>query len=210
MPVYCAKHSCYTKIMNRCPWAESGDNERIYHDTEWGAPLYDDQKLFELLCLEGAQAGLSWSTILAKRVGYQQAFHQFAIARVAAMTDAELEALTHDTRIVRNRRKIYAVRNNAQAALQVIRRHGSLQAYLWGLAGGAPVQNRWQSVGDVPADTATSQAMSAQLKRDGFSFVGPTTCYAFMQAAGMVNDHVVACFRYEECAALGAASRKGD
>lgn len=188
--------------MNRCSWAESGDNERAYHDTEWGVPLYDDQKLFELLCLEGAQAGLSWSTILAKRVGYQQVFHQFAIARVAAMTDAELEDLTQDARVVRNRRKIYAVRANAQAALQAINQHGSLQAYLWDLAGGAPVQHHWQSVGDVPADTATSRAMSTQLKRDGFAFVGPTTCYAFMQAAGMVNDHVVGCFRYEECAAL--------
>lgn len=204
MPVYCAKHSCYTIIMNRCPWAESGDNERTYHDTEWGVPLYDDQKLFELLCLEGAQAGLSWSTILAKRAGYRQAFHQFEITKVAAMTDAELEALTHDTRIVRNRRKIYAVRSNAQAALRAARQHGSLQAYLWGLAGGAPVQNHWQIARDVPADTATSRAMSVQLKRDGFAFVGPTTCYAFMQAAGMVNDHVVACFRYGECAALGA------
>lgn len=188
--------------MNRCSWAESGDNERAYHDTEWGVPLYDDQKLFELLCLEGAQAGLSWSTILTKRAGYQQAFHQFVIARVAAMTDAELEALTQDARIVRNRRKIYAVRTNAQAALQAIHQHSSLRAYLWGLAGGAPVQHHWQSARDVPADTATSRAMSAQLKRDGFAFVGPTTCYAFMQAAGMVNDHMVGCFRYEECAAL--------
>ena len=180
------------------------DNERTYHDTEWGVPLYDDQKLFELLCLEGAQAGLSWSTILAKRAGYRQAFHQFEITKVAAMMDAELEALTHDTRIVRNRRKIYAVRSNAQAALRATGQYGSLQAYLWGLAGGAPVQNRWHSVQDVPADTAKSRAMSAQLKRDGFAFVGPTTCYAFMQAAGMVNDHVVGCFRYGECAALGA------
>ena len=183
-------------IMNRCPWAECSDSERTYHDTEWGVPLYDDQKLFELLCLEGAQAGLSWSTVLAKRAGYQQAFYQFEITKVAAMTDAELEALTQDTRIVRNRRKIYAVRGNAQAALRAARQHGSLQAYLWGLAGGAPV--------------ATSRAMSAQLKRDGFSFVGPTTCYAFMQAAGMVNDHMMECFRHKECAALGAASRKGD
>lgn len=194
--------------MNRCPWAELSDNERIYHDTEWGVPLYDDQKLFELLCLEGAQAGLSWSTILAKRAGYRQAFYQFDITKVAAMTDAELEALTQDARIVRNRRKIYAVRTNAQAALQAIHQHGSLRAYLWGLAGGAPVQHHWQSVGDVPADTATSRAMSAQLKRDGFSFVGPTTCYAFMQAAGMVNDHVVGCFRYEECAALGSKGNR--
>lgn len=188
----------------RCAWAQGGQAEQVYHDTEWGVPLYDDQKLFELLCLEGAQAGLSWSTILVKRAGYQQAFHQFAIARVAAMTDAELEALTHDTRIVRNRRKIYAVRTNAQAALRAIQYHGSLQAYLWGLVGGAPVQHHWQSVGDVPADTATSRAMSTQLKRDGFSFVGPTTCYAFMQAVGMVNDHEVACFRHGECAALGS------
>ena len=195
-------------IMNRCPWAECSDTERIYHDTEWGVPLYDDQKLFELLCLEGAQAGLSWSTILAKRAGYRQVFYQFEITKVAAMTDAELEALTQDARVVRNRRKIYAVRSNAQAALQVIRRHGSLQAYLWGLAGGAPVQNRWHSARDVPADTATSRAMSAQLKRDGFAFVGPTTCYAFMQAAGMVNDHVVGCFRYEECAALGSKGNR--
>ena len=195
-------------VVVRCAWAQGSQAEQVYHDTEWGVPLYDDQKLFELLCLEGAQAGLSWSTILAKRAGYQQVFHQFVIARVAAMTDAELEALTHDTHIVRNRRKIYAVRSNAQAALRAARQHGSLQAYLWGLAGGAPVQNHWQSARDVPADTATSRAMSAQLKRDGFAFVGPTTCYAFMQAAGMVNDHVVGCFRYGECAALGSKSNR--
>ena len=194
----------------RCAWAQGSQVEQVYHDTEWGVPLYDDQKLFELLCLEGAQAGLSWSTILAKRAGYQQAFYQFEITKVAAMTDAELEALTQDARIVRNRRKIYAVRSNAQAVLRAIRKHGSLQAYLWSLASGAPVQNNWHSARDVPADTATSRAMSAQLKRDGFAFVGPTTCYAFMQAAGMVNDHMMECFRHKECAALGAASRKGD
>ena len=192
----------------RCAWAQGNQAEQVYHDTEWGVPLYDDQKLFELLCLEGAQAGLSWSTILAKRAGYQQTFYQFEITKVAAMTDAELEALTQDARIVRNRRKIYAMRSNAQAALRAARQHGSLQAYLWGLAGGAPVQNHWQSVGDVPADTPTSRAMSAQLKRDSFAFVGPTTCYAFMQAAGMVNDHVVECFRYVECAALGSKSNR--
>lgn len=192
----------------RCAWAQGSQAEQVYHDTEWGVPLYDDQKLFELLCLEGAQAGLSWSTILAKRAGYQQAFYQFEITKVAAMADTELEALTQDARIVRNRRKIYAVRSNAQAALRATGQHGSLQAYLWSLAGGAPVQNNWQSVGDVPADTTTSRAMSAQLKRDGFAFVGPTTCYAFMQAAGMVNDHVVGCFRYEECAALGSKSNR--
>ena len=192
----------------RCAWAQGSQAEQVYHDTEWGVPLYDDQKLFELLCLEGAQAGLSWSTILAKRAGYRQAFYQFEITKVAAMTDAELEALTHDTRIVRNRRKIYAVRGNAQAALRATGQYGSLQAYLWGLAGGAPVQHHWHTASDVPADTTTSQAMSAQLKRDGFSFVGPTTCYAFMQAAGMVNDHVVGCFRYEECAALGSKSNR--
>ena len=191
-----------------CAWAQGSQVEQVYHDTEWGVPLYDDQKLFELLCLEGAQAGLSWSTILAKRAGYQQAFYQFDITKVAAMTDAELEALTQDARIVRNRRKIYAVRSNAQAALRATGQYGSLQAYLWGLAGGAPVQNNWQSVGDVPADTAKSRAMSAQLKRDGFAFVGPTTCYAFMQATGMVNDHVVGCFRYEECAALGSKGNR--
>ena len=194
--------------MNRCPWAELSDNERTYHDTEWGVPLYDDQKLFELLCLEGAQAGLSWSMILAKRAGYRQAFYQFDITKVAAMTDAELEALMQNACIVRNRRKIYATRGNAQAALRAASQHGSLQAYLWGLAGGAPVQNHWHTASDVPADTATSRAMSAQLKRDGFAFVGPTTCYAFMQAAGMVNDHVVECFRYRECAALGSKSNR--
>ena len=145
---------------------------------------------------------------MAKRAGYQQAFYQFEITKVAAMADTELEALTQDARIVRNRRKIYAVRSNAQAALRATGQHGSLQAYLWSLAGGVPVQNNWQSVGDVPADTTTSRAMSAQLKRDGFAFVGPTTCYAFMQAAGMVNDHVVGCFRYEECAALGSKSNR--
>ncbi len=194
--------------MNRCPWAECSDTERAYHDSEWGVPLYDDQKLFELPCLEGAQAAQSWSKIFAKRAGCRQALYQFDITKVAAMTDAELEALMQNACIVRNRRKIYAVRTNAQAALRAIRQHGSLQAYLWGLAGGAPVQNCWHSVQDVPADTATSRAMSTQLKRDGFAFVGPTMCYAFMQAAGMVNDHVVGCFRYRECAALGSKSNR--
>jgi len=181
----------------RCGWAEKGDEAyKAYHDTEWGVPVHDDRALFEFLTLEGAQAGLSWASILVRRAGYRASFLDWDIPRVAAMTDAELEALMAGGPIIRNRLKIWSTRDNARVALEVIATHGSLDAYLWGLAGGAPVVNAWTASADVPATTPVSDAMSKALRKRGFRFVGSTICYAFMQATGMVNDHLVTCFRH--------------
>ncbi len=171
---------------------------RAYHDQEWGVPHHDDRALFELLTLEGAQAGLSWRTILARRDAYRDAYHGFDIARVAAMDDAALENLLVASGIIRNRLKVFSVRDNARTALDVIREHGSLDAYLWSFVGGAPVVNRPRTSGDVPAKTEVSDRMSKTLAKRGFRFVGSTICYAFMQATGMVNDHLTTCFRYKE------------
>jgi DNA-3-methyladenine glycosylase I len=184
--------------MQRCVWAEQSTIECEYHDHEWGVPLHDDQKLFEFLCLEGAQAGLSWRTVLEKRARYLQVFHAFEIGRVAKMTDRELEKRLTDPGIIRNRLKVHAMRDNARAALRVIEDEGSLDAYLWSFVDGAPIKNRWKHAGEVPADTPRSQDMSKSLKKRGFRFVGPTICYAFMQATGMVNDHLLTCFRHEQ------------
>lgn len=169
-----------------------------YHDREWGVPHRDDRALFELLTLEGAQAGLSWRTILARRDEYRRAFHDFDIARVAAMRDAALEKLLASSGIIRNRLKIWSVRDNARTALDVIAEHGSLDAYLWSFVDGKPLVNRWNSSKEVPAKTELSDRMSKALAKRGFRFVGSTICYAFMQATGMVNDHLVSCFRYKE------------
>jgi DNA-3-methyladenine glycosylase I len=171
---------------------------RAYHDAEWGVPHHDDRALFELLTLEGAQAGLSWRTILARREQYQTAYHGFEIARVARMRDATLEKLLTASGIIRNRLKVYAVRENARVALEVIAEHGSLDAYLWSFVGGTPLVNRWRESNEVPATTPLSDRMSKALAKRGFRFVGSTICYAFMQATGMVNDHLISCFRYEE------------
>lgn len=179
---------------------------QAYHDREWGVPLHDDRRLFEFLCLEGAQAGLSWRTILDKRARYRQRFHDFELAQVAAMSDAELTSCLHDAGLVRNRRKLWAVRDNARAALQVVADHGSLDAWLWSLAGDAVRVNHWATAAEVPASTPTSERMSRALKKQGFRFVGPTICYAFMQATGMVNDHLDSCFRHAECARLADAA----
>jgi len=182
---------------SRCHWAANGDPlMRDYHDTEWGVPLHDDRALFEFLCLEGAQAGLSWRTVLAKRDNYRKAFHQFEIARVAAMTDRELGKLLLDPGIIRNRLKVSSTRDNAIAALDVIAEFGSLDVYLWSFVDGKPLRNRWRSQGEVPASTALSDRMSKALKKRGFRFVGTTICYSLLQATGMVNDHLVGCFRY--------------
>ncbi|HVY17303.1 MAG TPA: DNA-3-methyladenine glycosylase I [Rhodopila sp.] len=180
----------------RCHWAMT-DNKAMqaYHDTEWGVPEHDDRTLFELLTLEGAQAGLSWSTVLARRDAYRKAFHGFDIDRVARMADAELEALIADSPLIRNRLKIYSVRDNAQAAQAAIRRHGSLDRYLWSFVDHTPTRNGWTERSQVPATTPVSDAMSKALKKAGFRFVGSTICYAFMQATGMVDDHLVSCFR---------------
>jgi len=182
----------------RCGWAPLDDPEYLaYHDEEWGVPVHDDARLFEMLTLEGAQAGLSWSTILHKREGYRRAFARFDATKVARFTDAKLEQLLQDPSIVRNRLKVASTVANARATLAVRDETGSLDTYLWGLAGGTPTVNRWRG-GDIPAETPASRAMSKDLKRRGFRFVGPTVCYAFMQATGMVNDHVTSCFRYAE------------
>ena len=185
----------------RCHWAGDGELMQAYHDTEWGVPLHDDRVLFEFLCLEGAQAGLSWRTVLNKRDHYRRAFHDFDIARVAAMKDRELENLLLDPGLIRNRLKIFSARDNAKAALDAIGEHGSLDAYLWSFVDGKPIRNAWRTQGEVPASTPVSDRMSKALKKHGFRFVGTTICYAFMQATGMVNDHLVECFRHKTCAA---------
>jgi DNA-3-methyladenine glycosylase I len=183
----------------RCSWAEGGDAAMLaYHDREWGVPHRDDRALFELLTLEGAQAGLSWRTILTRRDEYRRAFHEFDIGRVAGMRDATLEKLLQSSGIIRNRLKIWSVRDNARTALDVISEHGSLNAYLWSFVDGTPIVNRWDDRKQVPAKTELSDRMSKALAKRGFRFVGSTICYAFMQATGMVNDHLVSCFRYKE------------
>ena len=169
-----------------------------YHDDEWGVPQHDDTRLFELLTLEGAQAGLSWETILKRREGYRRAFEGFDIARIAAYGPADAERLLADAGIIRNRAKVAATIGNAQAALDVQREHGSLNAYLWGFVDGKPVVNHFDSMSDLPAKTEASEAMSKALQKRGFRFVGPTIMYAFMQASGMVNDHTRECYRYQE------------
>ena len=167
-----------------------------YHDTEWGVPLHDDRKLFEFLILEGAQAGLSWLTILKKRAHYRLVFDGFEPLRVAAYGPAKIAALTADSGIIRNRLKIAAAISNAKAFLKVQAEFNGFDAYIWRFVGGQPIHNRWRRQADIPAATAESHAMSTDLKRRGFKFVGPTICYAFMQAVGMVNDHTIDCFRY--------------
>jgi DNA-3-methyladenine glycosylase I len=191
-----------TSTPSRCHWATASDALMCdYHDTEWGVPLHDDRALFEFLCLEGAQAGLSWRTVLAKRENYRKAFHNFEIARVAAMKDRELEKLLLDPGIIRNRLKVTAARDNAIVALDVIKEFGSLDVYLWAFVDGKPLVNRWRDRGDVPASTPLSDRMSKELKKRGFRFVGTTICYSLMQATGMINDHLVGCFRHKASAA---------
>jgi len=189
--------------MIRCEWCGSDPLYVAYHDEEWGVPLHDEQRLFEALVLDGAQAGLSWLTILRKRDNYRKAFDGFEIERVARYTADDVERLLADSGIVRNRRKIESAIKNARAALQVRDAFGSLDAYLWRFVGGAPILNVYGTMADIPAKTDISEAMSRDLKKRGFSFVGPTICYALMQATGMVNDHVVDCFRYEQIRRLG-------
>jgi DNA-3-methyladenine glycosylase I len=182
----------------RCAWAGAGANDRMraYHDEEWGVPLHDDRRLFEFLCLEGAQAGLSWRTVLDKRDNYRRAFHDFDIAACAELADAQLASLLADPGLIRNRLKIASVRGNARAALEAIGQAGSLDAFLWQFVGGTPVRNAWRSSAEVPATTPASDRMSRELRRRGFRFVGSTICYAFMQATGMVDDHLASCFRH--------------
>jgi DNA-3-methyladenine glycosylase I len=183
--------------VTRCHWAATADAAmQAYHDTEWGVPQHDDRALFELLTLEGAQAGLSWRTVLMRRAAYRAAYHNFDIHRVAAMSDVELEALLTDSALIRNRLKIYSVRDNASAALAAIARYGSLDRYLWSFVSHTPIDNRRTDRSQVPATTPISDTMSKALKKAGFRFVGSTICYAFMQATGMVDDHLTTCFRH--------------
>ncbi len=185
--------------LKRCAWAIHDEAEKNYHDEQWGVPIHDDNLWFELLTLEGAQAGLSWRTIINKRLGYQQAFHQFDINKVAGMSDAELDELLTDPKIIRNRLKVYSTRNNAQQMLKVMAEFGSFDNYMWQFVQHKPIVNRFNNLKEVPASTEISDTMSKDLKKRGFKFIGTTICYALMQASGMVNDHETDCFRYEIC-----------
>jgi len=190
--------------MLRCAWATT-EPAITYHDKEWGVPVHDDRVLFEFLILEGAQAGLSWNTILKKRENYRKALDGFRPEKIACYGKRDVQRLLRNDGIVRNRLKIAATIENAKNFLAVRKEFGSFDAYLWSFVGGVPIQNRWRSLSDVPARTAESDAMSRDLLRRGFKFVGSTICYAFMQAIGMVNDHLVSCPRYTE---LGGSRRK--
>jgi len=188
--------------MNKCRWALASANEEHYHDTEWGVPLHDDCGLFEFLVLEGAQAGLSWRTILDKRQAYRDAFDDFDPLAVAAYDNAKLETLLQNSGIVRNRLKIQSAVSNAQAYLKVLETFDSFDSYIWQFVDGSPRQNRWLKHEQVPAYSPESERMSKDLQKRGFKFVGKTICYAYMQAVGMVNDHVIDCYRHAELANL--------
>lgn len=192
----------------RCAWSEGVNDLYIaYHDEEWGVPVWDDQKQFEFLVLEGAQAGLSWSTVLNKREAYRKAFAHFDPAKVARFNSRKIESLLGNPGIIRNRMKVTSAVNNAKRFLEVQKEFGSFNNYIWRFVGGKPIQNRFETMKDIPATSAESDALSKDLKKRGFKFVGSTIMYAHMQAVGMVNDHVVSCFRYKECEAK-ARSKK--
>ncbi len=199
----------------RCPWARTGRLERAYHDTEWGVPVHSDRILFEFIILEGAQAGLSWSTILKKRDHYRRAYEHFEVKKIAAYDDRDVQRLLADPGIVRNTLKIQSSIRNARAYLQIQRECGSFDAYVWSFVAGVPQQNTWTSMKEIPVSTSESDALSRDLKARGFAFVGTTICYAFMQAVGMVNDHLRDCVRYPVVASaehrtpgFSAASRR--
>ena len=200
-PRRCAPIRRLSGVKRRCAWGEiaAADPRYLaYHDEEWGVPSHDDRYLFEMLTLEGAQAGLSWSTILKKRDGYRRAFDGFDASKVARFDARKVERLLQDPGIVRNRAKVESAVANAREVLAVQEEYGSLDDYVWSFVGGKPIRNRWTSLREIPAETTESNAMNKALKKRGFRFVGPTICYAFMQASGLVNDHEVTCFRYRE------------
>ncbi len=186
-------------MVNRCSWCGADELYVRYHDEEWGAPIYDDRTLFEFLVLEGAQAGLAWITVLRKRQGYRAVFEGFDVGKVARYSDRKLDRLLRDPRIIRNRLKVYSARQNARAFLAVQEERGSFSSYMWHFVDGKPIQNRWKSWEETPATTPLSDTISKDMKKRGFSFVGSTIIYAHMQATGMVNDHLLDCFRYSEC-----------
>ena len=191
-----------TKLQNRCSWCGEDALYVAYHDQEWGVPLHDDQKLFEFLILEGAQAGLSWLTILRKRDAYRKAYYHFDVDKVARFNSRSIERLMSNPGIVRNRLKIVASIDNARAFLEVQDEFGSFDKFIWQYVDHKPRQNHWRRLKDIPASTKESEQMSKDLQQRGFRFVGPTICYAFMQAVGMVNDHVADCFRYKQVASI--------
>jgi DNA-3-methyladenine glycosylase I len=194
-------------MMKRCAWAESGNEIYIaYHDTEWGVPVHDDRRQFEFLVLEGAQAGLSWSMVLNRRENYRKAFSYFDPVKVARFNKRKIESLLKNPGIIRNRLKVEAAVTNAKSFLEVQEEFGSFDIYIWQFVGGKPIQNRHRSMKDIPATTPESDTLSKDLKKRGFKFVGSTIVYAHMQAVGMVNDHVVSCFRHKECAHLAGIS----
>ncbi len=184
--------------MKRCTWANASPSEEKYHDEEWGVPVHDDRLLFEFLILEGAQAGLSWSTILNKRSGYRKAFDNFNAQKVARYSANKIDKLLLNPEIVRNKLKVNAAVTNARAFLEIQHEFGSFECYIWKFVNNKPILNSWKNASQVPTSTSESDAMSKDLKKRGFKFVGTTICYAFMQAVGMVNDHSVDCFRYQE------------
>jgi DNA-3-methyladenine glycosylase I len=185
--------------LERCSWALGSPLERDYHDTEWGVPLHDDRGLFELITLEGAQAGLSWATVLNKRENYRKLFDDFDVHKIARYNKRKVASLLKNPGIIRNRLKIEATISNARAFLEIQDEFGSFDNYIWQFTNGKPVINQWKKPQDVPASTELSDTMSKELKKRGFRFAGTTICYAFMQATGMVNDHTVDCFRYHQC-----------
>lgn len=192
-----------SSALPRCSWCGSHDDYVAYHDKEWGVPVTDDNKLFEMLTLEGAQAGLSWLTILRKREGYRTAFESFVPESVAGFSESRMSTLKTDSSIVRNRLKIESTVSNASAVLNVQEEFGSFAAYIWAFVDGVPIQNSFMSLRDVPAKTPLAERISKDMKKRGFRFVGPTIVYAFMQATGMVNDHVQSCYRHAEVTQLG-------
>lgn len=184
--------------MKKCKWATKNKLEEKYHDTEWGVPIYDDRLLFEFLILEGAQAGLSWITVLAKREHYRKVFDNFDANKIVKYNQQKIDELLRDTGIIRNKLKINSVISNAKAFLEIQKEHGSFSKFIWNFVDGKPIQNKWKTFEEVPAKTEISDLMSKTLKKKGFKFIGSTICYAFMQAVGMVNDHTTDCFRYNE------------
>ena len=189
-------------MKHRCEWANANDHEREYHDTHWGVPVHDDRILFEFLILEGAQAGLSWDTILKRRASYREAYDDFDFNKIATYDDAKIEEFMQDGGIIRNRRKILSSIQNAKAFIDIRNECGSFDTYIWAFVNGRPIQNSFTSIREIPAKTELSEKISRDMKKRGFSFVGPTIMYAYMQSVGIVNDHETGCFRYEECKRL--------
>ena len=196
------KDEIQTSMKKRCDWLTDEDIYVEYHDKEWGVPVYDDRKLFEMLILEGSQAGLSWITILKRRVTYRKAYDNFDPEKMAKWNSVKINKLLKDPGIIRNKLKVAAAKQNAQAYLNIIKEYGSFKDFLWSFVNGKPINNSWKSISEIPATTKESDAMSKALKKKDFKFVGSTICYAFMQAVGIVNDHITKCFRYNEIKTL--------